>query len=107
MTKVRSVLALLLRCADSEEVNVGEVGGHVVVGGELQPSGGDVLAQHLRQTGLVERDFAAGQFGDLAGVDIDTDDLMTQLCHPGGMCCAEVAGTEHGASHSHIYNERR
>jgi len=32
---------------------------------------------------------------------------MTQLCHPGGMCCAEVAGTEHGASHSHIYNERR
>ena len=100
VAKVRPVLALLLWCSHAQEVDVGEVGGQVVVGGELQPTGSEVVAQDLRQTGFVERDVAAGEFGDLAGVDVDADDLMTQLCHPGGVCCAEVAGTEHGASHA-------
>ncbi len=99
VTKVSAVLALLLRCPHTEEVDIGEVRGQVVVGGEAQPAGREVVAQHLRQSGLVERDVAAGEFGDLAGVDVDADDLVAQLGHPGGMCCAEVSGTEHGASH--------
>ena len=105
--EVGAVLALLLRRADAQEVDVGEIRSHVIVGGESKASGSEVLAQHLRQPGLVERDVATGELGDLAGVDVDADDLMTQLGHPGGVCRAEVPGSEHGASHTTISNLRR
>ena len=100
MAQVGAVFALLLRGSDAEEVHVGEFGRRVVVGGEVQPSRIDVVAQHLSQAGLVERDIARGQLGDLAGVDVDADDFVAQFGHPGGMCRAEIARAEDGASHT-------
>ena len=76
MPQVGAVFALLLRCSDAKEVHVGEFGGALVVGGEAQPAGSDVVAQHLSQTGLVERNVTGGELGDLAWIDVDPDDVV-------------------------------
>jgi hypothetical protein len=81
-------------------VHVGEIGGHLVVGGELQPAGREVLVEQFRQSGLVERNVARRELGHLAGVDVDTDHLVAECRHPGRMGCAEVPGAEHSASHT-------
>ncbi|OBH22226.1 hypothetical protein A5692_07550 [Mycobacterium sp. E342] len=99
VAQVGAVLALLLRCPDPEEVHVGELGRHVVVGGEPQPPRRQVLGQQLAQAGLVERDVTAGELGDLPRVDVDADDLVSQLRHADGVGCTQVTGAEHGASH--------
>ena len=100
VAQVGAVLALLLRGSDAEEVHVGELGGRVVVGGEPQPAGIEVVAQDLPQAGLVERDVARRQLGDLARVDVDADHLVAELGHPGGVGRAEVSRAEHSASHT-------
>ena len=82
------------------------VGGLVVVGGEAQPAGGEVVAQHLSQTGLVERDVAGRELGDLACVDVDADHVVPEFGHPGGMRRAEIARAEDGASHEPIAMRR-
>ena len=55
--------------------------------------------KHLRQTRLVEWDVTAVEFGDLARVDVDADDLVPKFRHSGGVGCAQVARAEDGASH--------
>ena len=100
MPQVRAVFALLLRSSDTEEMDVGEFRGGIVVGGESQPPGSDVVAQHLSQAGLIERNVARGELGDLAGVDVDTDHVVPEFGHTGGMCRAEIARAEDGASHT-------
>ena len=79
--------------------HVGVVGGQLVVGGEPQPPRRQVVPHHLCQTGLVERDLAGGQLGDLALVDVDADDFVAELGHPGRMGRPQVAGSEYRASH--------
>ena len=100
MPQIGAVLALLLRRADTEEVHVGELDCGVVVGGEVQSARSEVVAQHLSQAGLVERDLSACEFRDLAGIDVDAENLVTKFGHSGGMCRSEIAGTKHGASHT-------
>ena len=100
VAQVGAVFALLLRGSDAKEMHVGEVGGLVVVGGEAQPAGSEVVAQHLSQTGLVERDVAGRELGDLAGIDVDADHVVPEFGHSGGMCRAEIARAEDGASHT-------
>ena len=100
VAQVGAVFALLLRGSDAEEVHVGELGRLVVVGGEPQPAGSEVVAQHLPQARLVERNVAGREFGDLARVDVDADHLVAQLGHPGRVGRAEVTRTENGASHT-------
>ena len=100
VAQIGAVFALLLRGSDAEEVHVGEFGGLVVVGGEAQPTGSEVVAQHLSQTGLVERDVAGRELGDLARIDVDADHVVPEFGHSGGMCRAEIARAEDGASHT-------
>ena len=76
MAQVGAVFAALLRSADSEEVHIGEFGRQVVVGGESETTGSDVVAQQLSQTRLIERNIAGGELGDLTGIDVDTDDFV-------------------------------
>jgi hypothetical protein len=99
MAQIGAVLTLLLRSPDAEEVNIGELCGDVVVGGELQPSPGDVVAQNFCESRFIEGNFAGGEFRDLAGVDIDADDMVAHFGHPGGVGCAQITGPEDGASH--------
>jgi hypothetical protein len=45
LTQVGAVLAFLLRCADPEEMDVGEVGGELVISGESQPACSQIVSQ--------------------------------------------------------------
>ncbi len=67
MAKVSAVFALLLGRSDAEEVHVGELHRSLVVGGEVQPAGFEVVPQHLSQARFVERNVAGGQCRDLSG----------------------------------------
>src|SRR3954469_61557 len=99
VAQIGAVFALLLRRPDAEEVHIGELDGGVVVRREVQPGRGEVVAQHLSQAWLVERDVTAREFGDLAGVDVDAEYFVTQFGHAGGVRRAEIARAEHSASH--------
>jgi len=100
MPQVRAVFALLLRSSDTEEMDVGKFRGGIVVSGESQASGSDVVVQHLSQAGFVERNVAGCELGDLPGVDVDTDHIVPEFGHTGGMCRTEIARTEDCASHT-------
>ena len=76
MPQVRAVFALLLRSSDTEEMDVGKFRGGIVVSGESQAPGSDVVAQHLSQAGFVERNVAGGKLGDLPWVDVDADHVV-------------------------------
>src|SRR6185437_15540206 len=60
MAQIGTVFAALLRSTDSEEVDVGEFGGQIVVGGEPETARFDVVPQHFSQTGLVEWNVTGG-----------------------------------------------
>src|SRR6185437_9837665 len=100
--QVRTVLTLLLWRADAEEVHVGEVGRHIVVGGEVQASRCEVVGQQLSQAGLIERDVAPGELGDLARVDVDPDNLVSEFRHSDSVSGTQVPGAENGASHTTV-----
>jgi hypothetical protein len=76
MGQIRAVFPLLLRCSDTEEVHVGELGRRVVVGGEAQSARGEVVTQQLSQSGFVERDVASGELGDFPRIDVDANDVV-------------------------------
>ena len=67
----------------------------VDIGGESQPATGDVAPDHLLQTWLVYRNSAALEGLDLAGIDIQTHDIVTNLCEAGTGDEADVAGPDH------------
>ena len=50
----------------------------------------------LGQAGLVDRDLAALEAGDLVGVDVDAPDLAAELGEAGRGDQADVAGADHG-----------
>jgi hypothetical protein len=100
VTKVGAVFALLLRGADAEEMHVGEFGGGVVVGREAQSTGSDIVAQHLSQAGLIERDVAGRELGDLSRIDVDADHVVPELGHACRMGSAEITRAEDCASHT-------
>ena len=102
VAQVGAVFAPLLRSADSQEMHVGEFGSQVIVGGEPKTASCDVVAQHLSQSRLVKRNVTSSQLGDLTGIDVDTDDLMPQFGHPGGVGGTQIARTEDGASHTPV-----
>jgi hypothetical protein len=100
VAQVGAVFALLLRRADAQEVHVGEIGRQVVVRGEPQSPGSQVVGQQLSQTRLIEGDVTRGQLGDFPWVDIDTDDLVPQLRHPDCVRGAQIPSAKDGASHT-------
>ena len=102
MAQVSAVFASLLRSAHSEKMHVGEVGGQIIVGGEPKAARCNVVAQYLSQPRLVERNVTSGQLGDLTRIDVDTEDLMPQFGHPGGMGSTQIPRTKNGAPHTPV-----
>src|SRR3979409_2559964 len=100
MTEVGAVFALLLGGSDAEEVHVGEFGYRFVVGGEVQPTRSEVVAQHLPKTGFVERDVTPGKLGDLTGIDVDPDHVVPEFGHSRGVRRAQIARAKDGAPHT-------
>ena len=85
--------ARALRGADADEVDVAgvELGD---LRGEPQPARLDVLAEQLREPGLVEGHPPFGERSDLVGVEVDPDDVETELGHAGCMSRSEVPGAD-------------
>jgi hypothetical protein len=100
VAQVSGVFALLLRRADPQKVHVGELGRHVVVGGEPKPTGSQIVLQQLSQARLVERNVTTGELGDLARIDVDPNDVMAQFRHPDRVGGAQVTGAEDGTTHT-------
>ena len=72
----------------------------IVGPGEVQSTGFEVVAQHLSQARFVERDVTRGQLRDLAVVDVDADNVVTQFRHADGVSRSEIAGSKDRASHT-------
>lgn len=75
----------LLRGTDADEVDIGGRGGLGQRGGKSQAAGGNIAVKYLGQARLIERNPPTLQNLDLGRIDIDPDDLKTQLGHAGGV----------------------
>jgi hypothetical protein len=81
-------------------MHIGELGRHVVVSGEPQSPRGQIVGQQLAQAGLIKGNVTPGELGYLAGIDIDTNDLVSEFRHPGRMGSTQITSAEDGASHT-------
>ena len=70
------------------------------VGRELQPALVEVALDHHVEARLVDRDLALLQARDLAGVDVDADDVIAGLGKAGARDQADVARTENCNFHA-------
>jgi hypothetical protein len=87
-----------LRGAHGDEVDFGTRGIRQV-GAEPQPARCGRRPQDLGKAGLEERRAPRGELGDLAFVDVDADDVVTEFRHRGGVHGAEVAASDHRYLH--------
>jgi hypothetical protein len=94
--EVRAVLALALRGADADEVDVGEVGDGLDVGGEAQAARLEVLLEQLGQARFVDRQHPRRERLDLGGVDVVADHLVSQLREADRVGDAEVPAPDEG-----------
>ena len=69
------------------------------IGRELDAAGLGVALDQRIQPGLVDRNLAAVQPLDLAGIDIDTDDMVARIRQTGAGDQADVAGAENRDAH--------
>ena len=103
LTYVRSagVAVLLLRSSHTDEVDL-RARGLSHVSGEPEVARRDARGQDLLQSWLEERRLTLGKRVDLALVDVDADDLMTDRCHRRSVYRPEVTTTDdrqlHGSS---------
>lgn len=96
-----------LECAHGQYVQVSETGGVGVGGGETKAAScGEVGCKQRFETGLVERQLPAGQFGDLAGVGVYSEDVVTYLGQADRAGGTEVTGAEHCAAHDYSPSRR-
>ena len=77
-------------------MDVGKLGRLGGVRREAKATRVDMLPQQLGQARLEERDLASLQALDLRGVDVDADDLVSELGHPGRVGGTQVTGAEDG-----------
>src|SRR5690606_27568230 len=94
--QVRARLVLALRGADADEVDVGEVGDGLDVGGEAQAPRFEVLLEQLGQPRLVEGHGARGERLDLGLVDVVADDLVAELGEADRVRRLQIAAAEEG-----------
>jgi hypothetical protein len=79
-------------------MDVAELGGLRVGGGEPQATRLQRLDQQFRQTRFEEGHLAGGQALDLPLIDVDTEYLEAQHGHADGVRGAEVARADDGES---------
>lgn len=102
MRQIRRVLALLLRGADADEVDVGECCRVLVGGGEGETTGPEVPAEDLGQARLVERHLACFELRNLAGIDVDSEHVVPEFGHAGRVRGSQIPCSEHCAAHTRL-----
>ena len=87
------------RRADRDEHGVGFRDRRGQVGGEIQPLGLDVGRHQRVEPGFEDRDLAAAQGFDLAGILVHAGDLVAEIGKAGAGHQPHIARANHGNSH--------
>src|SRR5471030_3525680 len=66
---------------------------------ELEPARLRIVAHQLIEAGLVDRDLALLQAGDLVGILVDADDVVAELGKARARNQADIAGADHRDAH--------
>lgn len=93
-------------CAHTEEVQLGEGGGFLRVGGEAQPPAGGVLREEFGQARLVDGALTGVEPVHLRVIGVHTDHLVADLCHGRCMGDTEVSTADHRNAHGSPWCER-
>ena len=92
-------VAAARRRADGDEHGVGAVHRGGEIGGEGQAALLDVVGDQLVEARLVDRDLAALQALDLAGVLVDADHVVAEIGKAGAGDQADIARADHRNLH--------
>jgi hypothetical protein len=96
---VGRVRALVLGCADADEMHLAELGGVPQRRAEPQVAALVRTGEQVGQAGLEERRPPGGERGDLRLVDVHPQDVVADVGHTGGVHRAQVAGADDGDPH--------
>ncbi len=90
---------LIWRGADGDDLEQAVLHALRRIRGEFEAPGVGIALDERIEPGLVDGHLALVQALDLAGVDIDADDVIARLGEAGARDEAHVAGAEDGDSH--------
>ncbi len=93
---------LVRRRADGDELQRAVRDGAVDIGGELQPAGRHVAANHGFQSGLVDRHATLLQHVDLGSVDVEAQHVIADFGQARAGDQPDIAGTDHRDFHAAI-----
>ncbi len=82
-----------MKTASASATGVGQVGG------EIEPAGLDVGGHQRVEARLEDRDFAAAERGDLAGVLVHAGDVVAEIRKAGAGDQPHIARANHGNPH--------
>ena len=94
-------VAAARRRAHRDEHGLG-VGRALRFRGEFEPALAEVRFDEVGQAGLEDRNLAAVERGDAAGVPVDHRHLMTEIGKAGAGDEPDVAGPDHGHAHEKL-----
>jgi len=97
--QVGMAVAAARRGAHRDEHGVDALHRLLQIHGEGQAAGGDVAGDQIVQAGLVDRNFAALQPLDLAGVLVDASDVHAEFRKAGAGDQADIARADHRYAH--------
>ena len=97
--EIGMAIAAPRRRADRDEHRVGFRDRRGQVGGEIEPLGLDVGRHQRVEPGLEDRDLAAAQGFDLAGILVHAGDLVAEIGKAGAGHQPHIARANHGNSH--------
>ena len=99
VSKVRIAIAAAHRCADGQKDEIGLSRRRVKLACKMQPARAHVLCHQSVETGLVDRDLAAAELGELAPILFDAGDVPAEFRKTCGGYQADIAGPDHADVH--------
>ena len=99
IAKIGMAIAAPRRRADRDEHRIGFGDRRGQIGGEIQPPGLDVGGDQRVEPGLEDRDLAAVQGCDLAGILVHAGDVVAEIRKAGAGHQPHIARADHGNSH--------
>ena len=98
--QIGMAVAAARRRADRDEHRLG-LGDARGLAGEFEPALPHIGLDQIGEPRLEDRDFAAIERRDLAGILVDAGDLMAEIGKAGAGNEPDIAGADHGHAHSH------
>ncbi len=83
----------------TQTMTMSRAAGSLEVDGEPQAPAAEALGHELVEPGFVDRQVALVQARDAGLIDVETDDLVAQVCQAGSGDESDVAGSDDGEMH--------